>query len=290
VPGVDSVHLLGRFILQAGTSDYFRTMGTRILRGRAFDASDGQGTARVMVVSEGMARALWPSREAIGQCVRIGADTMPCTTVIGVAEDMRVRSLTDAREFTYYLPAAQYGSAFDPVVLARVDGRAEDQLQAVRQRLQAEMPAPAYVTAMPLKQLVDPRMRSWEFGAAMFVAFGGLALLVAAVGLYSVMSYEVAQRSREIGVRIALGAPLGRILRGVLARSGRLVAAGIAIGGLVTLAVAPRLEGLLFQQPARDPGVFLLVAGGLLLVGLVATAVPALRATRVDPNTTLREE
>ncbi|HLG04970.1 MAG TPA: ABC transporter permease, partial [Gemmatimonadales bacterium] len=128
VTGVDSVNKLGRFILQAGTPDYFRTMGTRVLRGRPFDGTDRAGGPRVAVVSEGMARAVWPDREAIGQCFRIGSDTMPCTTVIGVAEDMRVRSLTDPREFTYYLPAAQYEGPLDPVVLARVGGRARDYL------------------------------------------------------------------------------------------------------------------------------------------------------------------
>jgi len=290
VPGVDSVQKLGRFILQAGTPDYFRTMGTRILRGRAFDATDRTGGPPVAVVSEGMARVLWPKQEAIGRCFRLNSDTLPCITVIGVAEEMRVRSLTDAREFTYYLPAAQYDGSLDPVLLVRVDGKADDYLAAVRGRLQAEMPGAAYVTAMPLSALVDPRMRSWQFGATLFVAFGGLALVVAAVGLYSVMTYDVAQRTRELGVRIALGAPVSRILGGVLARAGRLVLSGIVLGGLIAVAVAPKLESLLFQQSSRDPVVFGLVAGGLLVVGLAAAAAPALRAARVDPNVALRAE
>ncbi len=290
VPGVDSVSRLGRFILQAGTPDYFRTMGTRILRGRPFDATDRAEGPPVVVVSEGMARVLWPDQEAIGKCIRIGSDTVPCTTVIGIAEDMRVRSLTDAREFTYYLPAPQYQGFFDPVLIARVDGNAADYLNPIRARLQVEMPGQAYVTTVPLSRLINPRMRSWELGATLFGAFGALALVVAAVGLYSVMSYDVARRTRELGVRIAMGATVSRILGGVLAKGGRLVLVGVGLGGLVSLALAPRIEGLLFQQPARDPAVMGLVAAGLLVISLAATVVPALRASRVDPNVALRTE
>ncbi len=290
VPGVDSVHRLGRFILQAGTPDYFRTMGTRIIRGRPFDATDREGSPRVVVVSEGMARAVWPDQEAIGKCFRIGSDTVPCSTVIGIAEDVRIRSLTDAREFTYYLPAAQYDGSFDPIVLARVDGKATDYIAPLRARLQSEMPGAAYVTVAPLQSLVNPRMRSWEFGATLFVAFGVLALVVAAVGLYSMMSYEVARRTRELGVRIAMGASVPRILRGVLSRGGRLVIAGILVGGIAGFLIAPRIQGLLFQQPARDLLVFAVVAVVLALVGILATLIPAFRATRVDPNMALRAE
>jgi len=290
VPGVDSVNRLGRFILQAGTPDYFRTMGTRIIRGRPFDATDRVGSPPVVVVSEGMARAVWPDQEAIGKCFRIGSDTVPCSTVIGIAEDMRVRSLTDSREFTYYLPAAQYDGGFDPIIIARVDGKAADYTTSLRARLQTEMPGAAYVTVAPLQTLVNPRMRSWEFGATLFVAFGALALIVAAVGLYSMMAYEVARRTRELGVRIAMGASVPRILRGVLARGGRLVLVGVLLGGVAALVIAPRIQDLLFQQPARDPVVFFGVAGVLALVGVLATLIPALRATRVDPNVALRAE
>ncbi len=237
-----------------------------------------------------MARAVWPDQEAIGKCFRIGSDTVPCSTVIGIAEDMRVRSLTDAREFTYYLPAAQYDGGFDPILLARVDGKAANFITPLRARLQSEMPGAAYVNVRPLESLVNPRMRSWKFGATLFVAFGALALVVAAIGLYSMMAYEVARRTRELGVRIAMGASVSRILRGVLARGGRLVLTGILVGGAAALLIAPRIQSLLFQQPARDPLIFGGVALGLALVGMAATLIPAFRATRVDPNIALRAE
>ena len=176
------------------------------------------------------------------------------------------------------------------MLIARVDGNAADHVTAIRNRLQAEMPGVAYVTAVPLTRLINPRMRSWEFGATLFVAFGALALVVAAVGLYSVMTYDVARRTRELGVRIAMGASVSRILGGVLARGGRLVLIGVVLGGSVALAIAPRIEGLLFRQAPRDPLVFTLVAVGLLLVSAVASVAPALRAARVDPNVALRTE
>lgn len=290
VPGVDSVRRLGRFLLQAGSPDYFRVMGTRILRGRGFDDGDREGAAPVAVVGEGMARVVWGGDDAIGQCFRIGSDTVPCATVVGIAEDMRIRTLSDPREFTYYLPAAQFTDALDTQVLVRVDGSAAEYVQDIQRRLQREMPGAAYVRAVPLSSMVEPRLRSWRFGATMFTIFGGLALVLAGVGLYSMIAYDVAQRTRDLGVRIALGAPVSRLVWWVLARGARLVLAGVVVGGAVALWGAPLLGELLFQQTPRDPTVFGSVALMLVLVGLAASAMPALRAARVDPNETLRSE
>ncbi|MGE0352328.1 MAG: FtsX-like permease family protein [Gemmatimonadales bacterium] len=288
VPGVDSVDRLGRFILQAGSPDYSRTMGTRILRGRAFDEADGTGAPHVAVVSEGMARVLWPAGDAIGRRFRIDNDTMPWITVIGIAEEMKIRTLNDAREFTYYLPVSQYPGVLFPQVLMRIPGSAPEYVNLLRGRLQAGMPADVYVRVMPLGDMVDPTMQSWRFGATMFSAFGALALLLAAVGLYSVIAYDVAQRTRDLGVRIALGASVSRIVWWVLGRGLVLVTSGILLGGAVALWIAPQLDDLLFHQPSRDPAVFGAVAAALLFVGAVAAAAPALRAARVDPNVALR--
>jgi predicted permease len=289
VPGVDSVRKLGRFLLQTGSPDYFRTVGTRILRGRAFDDHDGTTSAPVLVVGEGMANALWPGEDPLGKCVRIGADTAPCATVIGVAEDMRLRSLTDQREFSYYLPISQYGSPAGGTFV-RVAGDATEYAELVRRRLQPLMPGTAYVTAVPLRSLVDPSMRSWRFAATMFVAFGGLALGLAAIGLYSVIAYNVAQRRQEIGVRIALGAPRGRIVRLVVGSGMRVVVTGVVLGGALAFWAGRWVASLLFQESPQDPAVYAVVAAVLVGVALVATAVPALAASRVDPNEALRAE
>jgi hypothetical protein len=288
VPGVDSVSLRGHFILQIATPDYFATMGTRIVRGRPYGEEDRLNAPPVVVVSEGMARALWPGSDPLGQCIRVNSATAPCITVIGVAEEARVRRLNDAREFTYYLPAAQFEGGLAETLLMRTTGEPADQVAALRSRLQAEIPAPAYVNVVTLADLVDPNFQAWRFGAIMFVAFGALALLVAAVGLYSLIAYDVAQRMRELSVRIALGAPYGRVIRMVIGRGLVLVGAGVAAGTAVAMWAAPRLEDIMFQQNPRDPLVFGGVAVVLLLVGLVATVVPALQAARVDPASVLR--
>jgi hypothetical protein len=290
VPGVDSIRRRGRFVLQAGGPEYFATLGTRILRGRAFDDSDRAESPRVVVVSEGMARAIWENGDPIGKCIRIGADTAPCTTVIGVAEEMRLRTLTDAREYTYYLPATQYDLPMSLQLFVRIRGDADGLVEPLRRRLQREMPGSAFAIAMPLGRLIDPQRRSWKFGATMFVAFGGLALVLAAIGLYSLIAYDVAQRTQELGVRLALGASVGDVVKLVMSNGIRLVAVGLVLGGGLALWGSRWMEGLMFQQSPRDPIVFGVVALVLLAVALLACSGPALRAARVDPNTALRAD
>ena len=289
VQGVDSVQKLGRFILQAGTPEYFRAAGTRMLRGRGFDAADGQNAPRVMVIGDGMAKLLWPGQDPIGKCVRINADTAPCTTVVGVAEEMRMRTLADVREHTYYLPIAQYNDVPN-ALLVRVAGDAADYSAPIRRALQPLMPGAAYVNVQPLRELVDPRMRGWQFGATMFLAFGGLALALAAVGLYSVMAYGVAQRQKELGVRLALGASRASVVRLVVRGGVRMVVVGIGVGALVALAASHWVGALLFEESPKDPLVYAAVSGVLVIVAIVATALPAFGASRVDPNTALRAE
>ena len=288
VPGVDSVNRRGSFLFNIGSPDYFKTLGTRILKGRAFDERDRAGAAPVLVVGERMAEALWPAQDALSKCVRIGADTAPCSQVIGVAEEMRLRSLTDEREYSYFLPVAQYTDPPDPELFVRVTGDPERLIEPLRRELQKLMPGPAYVNVVPLSQLVDPNLKAWKFGTTMFVAFGGLALLLAAIGLYSMIAYDVTQRTRELGVRIALGSSVARVLRLIVSSGLRLVGAGVVLGVLVALWGAKWMEGLMFQQAPRDPVIYGVVAGTLLLVAVVAALVPALRATRIDPNSALR--
>ena len=290
VPGRDSTFKLGRFLLQAGSPSYFETVGTRILRGRGFTDADRTGGQKVAVITESMARALWPGQDALGRQFRLGSDTNSMTTVVGIAEDMHARMLQDTREFWYYLPIAQYNGAGSPQMFVRVNGSAEDYSERLRRRLQREMPGVAYARTMTLRQLVAPRQRSWEFGAKMFVAFGTLALVLAAIGLYSVIAYAIAQRTHELGVRIALGASTTDLLRMVLGQGLSFAVAGLVIGSAIALWAGRWVEPLLFSQSARDPRVFVLVGLVLLAVALVATLRPALRATRVDPTVALRAD
>ena len=289
VAGIDSVRRLGRFTLQGGSPSFFHTLGTRIVRGRGITAADTKDAPRVMVVSDAMAHVLWPGRDAIGQCVRVQADTMPCTTVVGIAENIRARSLTGDPEFHYYMPIEQYQPERANLIV-RVRGNASDYVEAVRRALQAEMPGSAYIVAHALREVVGPQEQSWQSGATMFVAFSGLALILAAIGLYSVIAFDVAQRTHELGVRIALGAQVRDVLRLVIGAGVRFAVVGVALGLAVALATGQFISPLLFEVSAHDPFILCAVSVLLLGVAVVASAIPALRATRVDPNVALRAD
>ena len=294
IAGRDSLHKLGSFSLQIGDDTYFETMGTRILRGRGIAATDRRGSAMVVVVSDAMAQAVWPNEDAIGKQFRLPGENRPLITVVGIAEDIRANQLQGKAEMWYYLPADQYGAMFDEALslqmLARVDGRPEDQLEPIRRALQPAMPGEGYVTTIALQSLVAPSQRSWEFGATMFVAFGALALTLAAIGLYSVIAYGVRQRSHELGVRIALGASVRNVVAMVMRQGLIFALAGIVIGLAIALWAGRFVEPLLFEQSARDPVVVGAAAVVLLLVAFIATVRPALWATRVNPTEALRAD
>jgi putative ABC transport system permease protein len=293
IPGIDSVSRLGRFTFQVAGADYFTVMGTRILRGRPFTEHDRAGSPRVVVVSDAMARVLWPREEALGRCMRVdvrGArpDTMPCTVVVGIAENA-VHNPADDLPLRYYLPAAQVDLG-GTLLLLRMRPGAAVSAEAVRRTLQAIMPGNSYLTSQPALELVQDKQRSWRLGATMFVAFGVLALLVAAVGLYGVIAYNVTQRMHELGVRVALGAQSRDVIRLVVGQGIRFAMAGVTIGLGAALLAAPWIQPLLFRQSARDPATYGIVGVLLVLVALAASAVPAFRATRADPNAALRSD
>jgi ABC-type antimicrobial peptide transport system permease subunit len=156
--------------------------------------------------------------------------------------------------------------------------------------MQAAMPGLGFVMVRPLQEIVDDRRRSWRLGATLFVAFGGLALVVAAVGLYGVIGYNVAQRMHELGVRVALGARSPEILRLVLSQGLAFAAAGVTIGLALALVASRWIEPLLYKQSPRDPLTYAGVAIAMGVVALLASALPALRALRADPNRALRAE
>jgi putative ABC transport system permease protein len=289
VAGIDSVDRLGEFDLNAVSSDYFATMGTRLLRGRGITDQDVAGAPHVMVVSEAMAHTLWPGREALGECVRVGDDTVPCTTVVGVAENIKAQSLSDDRGLFYYTAIAQFNPDGGGLFL-RVHGDPARMQETIRRRLQPLMPGVSYVTTTPLAKVVGGETRSWRLGATMFTVFGLLALVLAAIGLYSVIAYNVAQRTHELGVRVALGAGMRDLMRLVLTEGMVLAGAGVGLGTGIALVVSGWVAPLLFAESPRDPAVFLSVAVTLLAVALLASFVPARRAGRVDPMRALHSE
>jgi len=192
-------------------------------------------------------------------------------------------------EAHYYLPADQVDRGAAGLYV-RVAGRASDRAEAVRKGLQRVMPGASYVTVVPFATIIGDQQRPWAIGATMFAAFGGLALLVAAIGMYSVIAYNVAQRTRELGVRVAVGASARDVLALVAGEGLRFAAAGVAVGAALALAAGRWVRSLLFDVSPRDPAVFAVVGLTLLGVALLASAIPALRALRVDPTTALRAE
>ena len=279
----------GSYYFNSVSTSYFATTGTRILRGRGFDADDRAGATLALVVSQSMANKVWPGQDAVGQCIRVGADTVPCGRVVGVAEDIMRGNLIDEKGLQIYGASAQLspggGSLF-----VRTRGDADALTETVRRELQRAMPGISFVQVKPMRSFLDRNVRSWQLGATMFALFGGLALLLAAVGLYSVIAYNATQRSHELGVRIALGAQARDVLQLVLGGGVRVAIAGVVIGGSIALLTGRFVAPLLYRVSPKDPLVFALVVFTLFAVAVVASLVPALRATKVDPNVVLRAE
>jgi len=295
VPGLDSVPALpsGPPTFNAVSPEYFRTMGTAIVRGRGFTEGDRFGAPRVVVVNETMARVLWPGQNAIGKCIRVNAssDTVPCSEVLGIARDARWNEIRPEPAMQYYVPLAQrQWSGSLPELLVRPAGDPRTVADAVEREVLAEATRLSFVRVRPLQENLDEVVRPWRLGASMFTAFGALALVLAAVGLYSVLAYTVAQRTQEMGVRLALGARTADVLRLIVAEGLRVAAVGVGIGVAVALVAGRWVEGLLYEVSAHDPVVIGSIVGMLLLVAAAASLVPAMRATRVAPSVALRAD
>jgi len=287
VVGIDSVDKLGEFDRNGVSPDYFATMGTRIVRGRGFELSDDARSQPVMVVGQSMGAVLWPGQDPIGKCVRIGTAQSPCTSVVGVAEDIHTHSLgSEAGNYFYYQPVAQM-SPNDVGLFARVGGDGGRYVEPLRRRLQRELPGAAYVVVDRFSDVVGSETRTWSVGATVFTGLGALALVLAAIGLYSVIAYNVAQRTHEIGVRLALGAQRRSVVGLVVAEGLRFTVTGLAVGCGIAWVTSRWLAPLLFDEPARDPTVYSAVTIALLAVASLASALPALRAASVDPKTAL---
>jgi predicted permease len=289
VAGIDSVARLGRFTYQTAGPDYLAAMGTPVLRGRGFTADDRPGAPPVALVSQSMARVLWPNADALGRCLRVGADSMPCTRVVGVVADAVHDPLKD-EPLRYYLGIDQFPREGGSLLVLRVAREPAAMAEDVRRALQAAMPGEQYVTAEPMANLLGTQRRSWQVGATMFAAFGVLALVVAAVGLYGVLAYNVGQRRHELGVRVALGARGVDVVRLVVSQGVRLAVTGVVVGSAIALGASRWIQPLLFRQPATDPAVLGVVAAVLMVVTLAACVVPAARALDADPNSVLRSD
>ena len=297
--------------MYAATPEYLELMGVKLREGRLFTANDRRGSALVVLVNETMARSVWPGQSAIGRCIRLGFDpnvepsplapaTLPCRQVVGVVRDSRVRSLratgNEAKLMQYYVPFGQQpeppfaGAPQVSAVLLRTVGDPDAMRAPVQRFVQASAPAAVYARVKPYEELLDPQIRPWRLGATLFSALGTLALTIAAVGLFAVVSYLVTQRWREIGIRLALGGRPLEIMRLIVGGALRLVGLGAVVGAVAAFVLAPLVQSMLYETSTRDIGVLASVCGVLTIVAIVAAALPAWRASRVSPRVTLQAE
>ena len=301
LPGHDSLPGMDRGrapFIYAVTPDFFRTMGTRIIAGRSLTEADDEPNAPpVAVVSASMAALFWPSNTGgpLGQCFRIVLSSpMPdCIRVVGVAEDARRESLLGAGEresVQYYVPLSQAPALLQELTLlvrSRNPRAAVGTLAAMTRSMRPDMP---FVRVRTLEDAVAFELRPWRVGASVFGLFGILALIVAAVGTFSVIQFGVTQRRHELGVRIALGARARQLVTMVVGDTLRMIAIAGVAGLLLVLATGRFVQAHLFETSPRDPMVLGIAAAVLIAAAVAATLVPAVRATRVDPLTALKVE
>ena len=276
---------------------YFATLGSRLRSGREFLDTDGSASAPVTIINETMAAKYWPGVDPIGRQVGVADTKWPVRTIVGIVEDVKHFSLKEVPAPEMYVPYAQNEIRIWPpmrtlqaAVRAHAALTPEALLDGVKRALKTVDPDLPVARASTLTRLVDDATAPARFSVLLLAAFGGLALVLATIGMYGVVSYSVVQRTREIGVRMALGAGRGQVFVMVVGRGSRLAAAGIAIGLVVALAATRLLRGLLYGVQPTDPVTFAAVAALLMAVAIVACAVPARRATRVDPLIALRGE
>lgn len=273
-------------------NDFFATMGTRLLAGRLFQDDELRSPSRVMLVNELVAKAYWPGRNPVGICVSLGSDST-CTSIIGIVQNVMLFNMVNDDRAMVYLPPTHpvFGVGRHPLaILVRTEGDPADVVSTIRARLQGMSPRMPYVQVSPFAELLAPQLRPWRLGATMFTLFGALALVIAAVGLYSVMAYWVSQRTHEIGVRMALGAQSDDVVRLVVRQASRPIVVGILIGGVSAFVASRWVEDLLYETSPHDPATYGIAAAALVLSGLLASVAPARRSAAVDPATALRAD
>jgi putative ABC transport system permease protein len=269
--------------------EYFHLLGMTLLRGRLFDAEDLEDTPSIAVINQASARTYWPNQNPVGKRVRLSAAKPDWTTVVGVIADARTESLADAGIPQVYLDIYQRPAkdlAFflrGPVDPAAISAQVRTQVQAVDPNL------PVF-RAETLNDVLSSSLSVRRFTMEMVALFAGTALLLAGLGIYGVISYIVSERTRDIGIRLALGAERGKILAMVLRQGLGLAMAGAALGLVGSVIVSHLMAGLLYGVMPTDPLTFVGVTLVLTVVALAACYIPARRAMRVDPMIALRYE
>jgi len=273
------------------SNDYFRAMGILLLAGRGFTDDDSEATTPVVVVNQTFARTFWPGADPIGRRIRWGGWGVEWLTVVGVVADVRAASLEKEPAPGSYMPIFQVPRTRRNVVfIARTAGEPAALVGGIRDRIRAvDEELPVY-EVRTMNNVIAESVEQRRFVMLLISIFAAIALLLASVGLYAVMSNLVAQRTREIGIRVALGARRGDVLKLVVRQGGLLTLAGVALGLVCSFALTRTMESLLFGVSATEPLVFIVIPLLLTGVALGACLVPARRATKVDPMVALRCE
>jgi putative ABC transport system permease protein len=272
----------------AVTPGYFDAMGIPLKAGRLFTDADRIGAPEVVLLNETAARQLYPDGNAIGKRLQVGG-SRPFSTVVGIVGNTLHQGLDAEREMQVYLPSSQWGEEGGMTLVAHTTGRPESAIAPIRSAVQGTVAGIAISRVATLDRLMDNSTADRRFALALFAAFAGVALVLATAGLYGVLAATVVERTREIGVRTALGAPRGRIL-GLVVRQGMVVTGlGLVIGLFATWGSTRIISTLLFGIAASDPFVLAVVISSLGAAALLACALPAWRASRVDPVIALRD-
>jgi predicted permease len=265
---------------------YFQALGIPVKSGRAFTESDRASSEPVAVVNETLARTLWPGQDAVGQVLTQDGGRR----VVGVVGDVHHGGPESLGGSEMYLPMRQTGDYAAMRLVVRTALPPDSLAAGIRTALRPIDPNLPVTEFQALQGLVDKVVSPRRFLVMLLSAFAGFALLLASLGIYALISYSVNQRTKEIGIRMALGASSGLVRRGVLAQTLRLALAGVALGTLSSFALSKWIESLLFSTTPANPAVFLGVSSLLCAVALVAAYFPARRASRIEPLQALRTE
>jgi putative ABC transport system permease protein len=282
-----------RALLRIVDHDYLATMRMNVVRGRGFDAGDRRGAQPVALISRSTAERYWPGEDALGRsitiAVAVGWPEDAPRTVVGVVEDVRSVELHELADAEVYVPHAQAGAA-QATIVVRATAPSAAILAAARDELRVRDPLLALSFPGTLRQLIDDRLAGARFYTLTLSLFAMLAVALAAIGIYGVVAFLVTRRTREIGVRMALGANPGRVIRSVVAEGVAPAAAGVVVGAAAAAAGTRVIASLLYETRAHDPLTYAVAATLLLGVVALACALPARRAAAIPPTVALREE
>jgi predicted permease len=272
------------------STNYFKAMGISLISGRYFDERDTDTSAPVAIIDETMARTYWPNEDAVGKRLKRGGPQSPWLTIVGVVRHVRYRTLEASSRVTFYWPHAQSPWSSMSLAIRTTSPDPRALAATVQREVRAVDPDQPVYKVRTMPELMADSVARRRLAMLLLAIFAGAALVLAAVGIYGVMSYTVTRRAHEMGIRMALGASRANVLRLVLGQSLVLTLAGIGLGLAGSLAMAGLISSLLFNVKSRDPLTLALVAVGLTLVALLASYLPARRATQVDPVVSLRYE